>query len=358
MNAILKMLRPTALLGILFLVVLLAQGAFFATHTVTYSMTRSTGSDAPDKTESSFGIGAPVTITTANGATTYDINWLGLAGNILCCYILAVILSKAFTRATRFRRPALAYGFVALVMIVASFCVAIGFSRMEWGYYFSRPGVLQEMSDITAVSSVIPVKTIPEEGNHRRIVVQDDYSIAKSLEYAKEDPYYCLDERLLFDLEKRGLLPSHPSTDLSGLPDIFSLVRDTGILATPSEGYNDSDILRGIVIDAMGKSGQRLVFLGLTGMQLSNDHYPYYELVFSGTAGSETLSYIHGQRFFYDVAGIEGAEWYVIWPVLALIGIIGGFAVFTIVILLWKVMRRIKTAQQPPAPYAKPGATD
>lgn len=352
MTAILQALRPQPFLAILFVLILLVQGAFLTTGSMTCSM----GSGTPDKTQSSYGIGSPVTVTNINGSTTYDVNWLALVGNLLCCYILAVILSRAFTRATRFRRPALAYGVVALAMIVASFCVAIGFSRMEWGYFFARPEVLREMDDITAVCAVIPVKTEADKEGHRSILIHDVYSIADRLAYGKKDPYYCLDERLLLALDERRLLPPAHSTDLSGLPALFPLVRKTGILAAPTEGYKDSDMLSGVVIDAVGKSGQRLVFLGLTGLQLSNDHYPYYELVFSGTTGSQALAYIRGQRFFFDVAGIEGAEWYLIWPFLALTGIICGFVVLAAAMLIWRGIQRIKRVQPPPPPFGSPVA--
>jgi hypothetical protein len=339
-------MKPKPLLGLLFVLILLAQAFFFTSGSMTYS----TGSGAPDKTQSSYGIGHPVTVTAVNGSTAYNIKWPALVGNLLSCYIFAAILSRGFTGATRFRQPAVVYGVVALGVIVAAFFAAIGISRAEWGYFFARPEVLEETDDITAVSAVIPVKTESDRKGHRRIVAQGDYSIADRLEYGKKDPYYCLAERVLLVLDERRLLPSRPSTDLAGLPALFPLVHGTGILAEPTEGYNDSDMLNGVVIDAVGKSGQRLVFLGLTGLQLSNDHYPYYELVFSGTKGSKALAYIRGQRFFFDVAGIEGAEWYLIWPFLALIGVIIGFLLVTAAMLIWREIQRIRKPQAPPAP--------
>lgn len=340
MNVVLKCLKPSMLFGIVFLLLVLTQGAFFSTRSTTYTR----GSDAPCESESTYGIGSPISITTAKGAMSYHINWLVLVANILSCYIIAAILSRLFAVATRFRRPALAYGIVAIVMIVASFCCAIGFSRIEWGYYFARPEVLEEIRVIERVSAVIPVKTVSEKEGRRRLVVQNDYTIADRLAYGKQDSYYCLDERLLLALEKRGILPSKHTGDLSGLPDLYMLVRDSGILAQPTEGYNDSDMLSGIVVDALDRSGDRLVFLGLTGLQLSNDHYPYYELVFAATSRSKDLSLIRGQRFFYDVAGIEGAEWYMIWPFLALVGIIVGFPVVTVSILIWRLINTKRNA--------------
>ncbi len=114
------------------------------------------------------------------------------------------------------------------------------------------------------------------------------------------------------------------------------MIRATGILATPEKGYNDSDLLHGIVVDAVDKSGRRLVFLGLQGMQLSNDHFPYYEMVFSIRPGMPELSYVRGQRFFYDWAGIEGLEWFGIWLLLSVPGIAAGFVAVTIGMLIWR----------------------
>jgi hypothetical protein len=127
---------------------------------------------------------------------------------------------------------------------------------------------------------------------------------------------------------------------------LFPLLQQTSILAEPEEGYNDSDLLQGVVIDALSKSGQRLVFVGLNGRQLSNDHFPYYEIVFTGDTGSSALSYMRGQRFFYDVAGIEGAEWFLVWPFLALAGVVIGFVIVTVFMLIWRLIKRTRKARQ------------
>ena len=83
------------------------------------------------------------------------------------------------------------------------------------------------------------------------------------------------------------------------------------------------------MVDAADRLGRRLLFLGLTGGEESNDHHPYYELLFRGQAGASDLSFARGQRFFYDVAGMEGFEWYLGWPLLTIPSIIAGFVVFT-----------------------------
>lgn len=347
MNAILKIPKPSALAAILLLVILLVQGACFTSGSMTYSL----GSDKPDKTSSSYGIGSPIRVTTVNGATSRDVNWPVLLINLALSYLLAAVLATAVARGTRLRRPAMNYGAVALVMVMVGFVVSIGISRAYWGYYFTRPPVPKEVQQVESISAVVPVTTEALDDGRRRLIVQDEYSIADRLAYGRKDPYYCLDERLLLAFDQTGRLPDAHAKELPPLPDLLSLVEQTGILAEPEEGYNDSGMLSGVVIDALSESGRRLVFIGLTGRQLSNDHYPYYEMAFTGGAGSSGLAYIGGQRFFYDVAGIEGAEWYVIWPFLALIGVIVGFLVVTVLMLIRRLVGRTKEAQQSPPAY-------
>jgi hypothetical protein len=319
-------LRPTALSFVLLLLLLLLQGVFCSSMSTTYI----SGSDAPEKTRTAYGVGAPVTVTTMQGATTCDIRWVRLATNLGLCYVLASLLASSLTKATGVRRVATAYGIVALAMVAVAFVVSIGISLAYWGYAFARPPVLPEVGDIATVSAVVPVETRADDAGKRTVVVKEDFSLAESIAYARKDPYYCLDERLLVVLEDCGLLPSAHSASLTDLPPLFPLIEGSGLLTAPDEGYEDADLVRGIVVDARDEAGSRLVFLGLTGMQLSNDHYPCYEMLFTGRKGSPDLAYSCGQRFFYDLAGMEGAEWYAIWPPLSLVAVVVGFVVFTI----------------------------
>lgn len=162
--------------------------------------------------------------------------------------------------------------------------------------------------------------------------------MSESLASGKRYPDDCLDTRILLELDRRSLLPKALTQTLSGLPELYPLIRNSGLFAQSSPGYDSSARLRGVAVDAIGKAGDRLVVIGLTGGQLSNDHYPYYELLFGAQTQGSQLEFIRGQRFFYDAAGMEGFEWYVIWPMLAIPGILFGFAIFTTVrfIRTWK----------------------
>jgi len=219
---------------------------------------------------------------------------------------------------------------------------AAGWSKSYWGYFFFRPGPLTEFGEVARVTAVIPLWTETNDDGSRRIVLEEDFTIGSALNHGRQYPYYNLMERGLYVLEREGLLPEQHSTDLGTLPPLFPLISATGVLAAADKGYEDSDLLEGILVDGIGEDGRRLVLIGLKGQQVSNDHRPYYEFAFSAPAESKNLIYVRGQRFFFDVAGIEGMEWYVIWPMLALPGLVVGSIIFTVVALAWRWRRRLR----------------
>jgi len=131
-------------------------------------------------------------------------------------------------------------------------------------------------------------------------------------------------------LEEKRLLPEKVATSLDDT-DFYDLVSGTGLLAEPQDGYTSAGLLRGVIVDARTRSGSQLVFLCATGQQVSNDHYPCYEMVFERHPQSGQVTFIRGQRFFFDVAGIEGLEWFGIWFIIALPGVMLALSIVTLI---------------------------
>lgn len=326
MSTILRTLKPTPLTIILLFVIVASQVIFLSwSH-----MHMTLGSEPLRESQTGYGVGAPVTITIVDASTDYQVQWATLTLNFSVSYLLAAILGMVTARASGFRRPARTYGVVALVTIGIAFFVSIGISRMYWGYYFARPSLIPDVANIEQIRAVVPVQTLSVDGGGRYMVVREDYSLDEMITSCKRDPNYSLDGRILIDLEQRSLLPVAISNSLSGLPPLYPLIKRSGIMVQAKEGYPNADLLRGVVVDALDASGGQLVLLGLRSWELSNDHYAYYEMVFTVGNGGSDLTYKHGQRFFYDFAGMEGAEWYLIWPFLTVPSIVGGFALLTI----------------------------
>jgi hypothetical protein len=240
----------------------------------------------------------------------------------------------------------LAYTAAALVAMAAAFFVSIYLSKDYWGYWFKRPGLFAEIDGIARVTALIPVTTRDDSSGKNALVVDDRFSTTQTLAGAARDPYYCLEARILLRLREKQLLPATPAASLSGLPPLYPLVVQSGLLASPEPGYEHSAEFGGVAVDAVDASGTRLVFLGLRGGQLENDHYPYYGLLFSGCTDSSALSLIRGQRFFYDVAGMEMFEWHTVFRLFSVAGVGLGFFVLTGAMVFWRGVVAIRGAHE------------
>jgi hypothetical protein len=126
----------------------------------------------------------------------------------------------------------------------------------------------------------------------------------------------------------------------SRLQSLYKVVDETGRIEEGEPGYWGAKNLRGLVVEALGRDGSRLVFVGVWGGEVSNDHHPYYEFLFTTDSPDGQLKLLSTQRFYYDVAGIEGIEWPVFFLVLAIASLtptllVQGF-------LLWRGRRRLR----------------
>jgi hypothetical protein len=87
-------------------------------------------------------------------------------------------------------------------------------------------------------------------------------------------------------------------------------------------------------------------FAGVRGGEVSNDHHPYYEFLFTTDSPGAAPKLLSSQRFYYDVAGMEGVEWPVLLPVFALYGLIPTIPLQGF--LLWRARRRRRVQSDDP----------
>jgi hypothetical protein len=231
---------------------------------------------------------------------------------------------------------------IGLVAIL-SFFGAIGVSKLYWGYYVQRPSLDKRIREIERVISLTAIRSENQSDGTMRFVVNDTYSIADRLNGCRdEDPsysYYCLSERVLVVLDDFGKLPALPDRMHSGeLALLYDRLEATKLLRDGSPGYEHAKELVGIALEAEGKDGQRYLFVGVTGRQVSNDHYPFYEFLFHVPDRDSVPMLLSRNRFFYDVAGMEGAE----WPVAFLAFLLLGTAILALTVVALSVIDTIK----------------
>lgn len=210
------------------------------------------------------------------------------------------------------------YKLILIVLACApiiALLAAIITSNIYWGYYFRRPAVDQRIVNVDRIISITPVEVNDPNLRTPEFIVEPQYSLGgifgrkidgsihSLVEAGRADEYYCLTERVLVALDDAELLSDpHPTLGDQEVSSLYALVSSTGVLVTSAEH------LSGIVVETVDHHEHSLLFLGLTGGAVSNDHYPYYEFLFERRSNgvTELLSY---NRFFFDVAGMEGTEW-------------------------------------------------
>ena len=242
-------------------------------------------------------------------------------------------MSAVNSRRYRFARILLSgIGLVA----VLSFLAAIGVSKLYWGYYLRPPSLDRRIREIERVISLTAVGSERRSDGSIRLVTNDTYSITDGLSRCRDGVpriyYDCLSERILVALGDLGKLPASadrmPPEELATL---YGELEATEMLRDGGRGCDQAKELTGIVLEAEGKEGQRYLFVGVDGGQVSNDHYPYYEFLFHLLDQDSGPVLLSCNRLFYDVAGLEGMEWSGAWLAFFLLGTV--VVVLTVVVL-------------------------
>jgi hypothetical protein len=247
----------------------------------------------------------------------------------------------------------------ALITIAIAAIIAGALSRWYWGYCVSRPSVDSRVLNSSRVVSITPVTIQAGTLDLAPVLVPFDLpgwetgtypgpGWYDNTWYANERDYYLLDLRALHTLEQKGIakefLPALPASKLVGL---LARVQSTGIVARESTGYaqwkaGSWHYAGGVVYELVGSDGQRLLFVALRGGEVSNDHRPYYEVLYAPQpSGPPRL--LSAKRFFFDVAGMEGAEFPGFFRGFAIIGLIAVIPATLLTMLsawLKRVMRR------------------
>ncbi len=317
-------LRPNALTW-LFLGLFLVAQFFLVTHSETWFDGKVTSA------KSHVGIGSPVEVQQIPLPRDVTIHWKILAANLLACYFLARLSGAVLQLITPWRHPVRIYGTAILGIISIAFLVSIILSKVYWGYFFTRPELLPELNTVKKVDQFMFVRTESTSSGEYRFV-QNTKSPYYRIFINATGEYYILIERIPFALQEKQLLPEKPSTkDLDPLySTLYQTVLHTGLIVENEPGKD----LNGVLVLTRIADGTELVFFGATGGEISNDHFPYYEMVFKKDSQTGQFHFLRGHRFFYDVAGVEGLEWYVAWPLLSIAGIAFGIPIIALIALI------------------------
>jgi hypothetical protein len=154
-------------------------------------------------------------------------------------------------------------------------------SRWYWGYYLAPASVDERILSARRYLAFTPIVAAPSTEQPTRVEVDPKRNALWYLSQYREDPYYFPMGRVLEDISRRTSIDALPPRSEKELEDLLSWVKATGRLVPPHPGYAPMKSLYGLVLDAEGPEGERLVFVAFHSGEVSNDHYPHYEFLFA-----------------------------------------------------------------------------
>ncbi|MGI4872785.1 MAG: hypothetical protein ACRYFX_16620 [Janthinobacterium lividum] len=217
--------------------------------------------------------------------------------------------------------------FISSIQLISQ-VLMVSKSSNHWGYYFKRPAVFSEVSQAYRVINLSYVFT-NDSVQPVKLEISKDTSRNLTELYGRKDPYYGNSDRALMVFEDNahigGYLYDFPkiykdSTKKAKTPElntISTLIFSSDIIQKEEPSYRSGRLLSGVIIDFQTKENERYLFAGLSGPEISNDHYPFYEFLFRKNGNN--LSLLKKQQFYYDIAGIEGFEYTFFSPILSLV---------------------------------------
>lgn len=192
-----------------------------------------------------------------------------------------------------------------------------------WGYFFKGPAIFSEVKNANEILSITDNTTSIENDLFSHIDINPDYYY-----YSYERPIIAM----LEDWESRGNLMDYENiykSETSKLSNIEittlkNLIAKSNFLTKPEKGYEQfSNRINGLFIEFTTSKQNNTTIVNneklnrkpvleydkiytyaiISSGQLSNDHFAIYEFLIKNN------KIVKKQKFYYDVAGIEGLEY-------------------------------------------------
>lgn len=202
-----------------------------------------------------------------------------------------------------------------ILLIIVNVSIGIT-SRSYWGYSYKRPSIFKEVKSAIKVERASTIYSIDK--NEKKVLHLDMTKLDDRL-LGRKDPYYGGRDRVFMTFEdnasKHGYLydwhnilldtTQEISTEL--LKKIGEIVYRSKIIEPGEPGWDVSKNVHGKIVEFQTEDSFSFIYAGLNGGEVENDHYPFYEFLLSMKNGQIKLKKTN--KFFTDIAGIEGIEY-------------------------------------------------
>ena len=112
-------------------------------------------------------------------------------------------------------------------------------------------------------------------------------------------------------------MDSTKKINIQSLKEIISIIKGSRLYDKRSYGNHITGGLFGIITEFKTFNNKKLLFAGLNGGEVSNNHFPFYEFLFIKVGNNYSL--VKSQRFYTDLAGLEGLEFSIVVPMISFI---------------------------------------
>lgn len=243
--------------------------------------------------------------------------------------------------------------FVVIVLLQLVFTItATCLNSKYWGYALKRPVIFKEVTKSIQILNSSYVTNYDSAGIKPLYCIPDTIDLLKNFD-GRQDPYYGNLDRPVMVFQDH----SHIHGDLCYFPEIFQdencNIPDT-VLHTidkqiqtiqiidksDAECYDQFGELHGIVTEFMTSDNVLYIFANFKGREISNDHYPFYEFLFINKNGNYTLTKV--QKYYTDIAGIEGVEYVNIAPLFSLLLTVIGIIAMVVILLIKITIDQLK----------------
>ncbi len=220
-------------------------------------------------------------------------------------------------------------------------------SKWYWGYFFEPPALAAELTQPRHLLRMSHMFEIGPHGPQGPKMNKPVERVTRDLDlFLSNGPYMGPSalHRIEYRFSELGLDPEDPSGVDGRLgAEVWAALRKAGLFV--DERGPDAHRLRGDIGEFVADDGRRLVFAGVLGTAVANDHYPYYELVAVRT--SDGLQPLETIFYYEDIAGFEGLRWwavsFVMFPLLG----IGALITSLTAVLVAHVYRRLGHEPEP-----------
>ncbi|EMO54560.1 hypothetical protein [Leptospira noguchii] len=190
-------------------------------------------------------------------------------------------------------------------------------SQSHWGYYLSRPSipnsikqVKQLESELSLEPNIFPACNLKSKDRDWQLTSSKrfDYDATQDrIEYFLDDTSIHLSNHQDETNWRKALNKTSFRLNISKGIKIHDFIQKNYTFDQRKAEYNRVCFFNAVdIFEFIDFDGNKIYYVGYSTHQLSNDHYAYYEFIIYESENGYQIK--QSNRFFYDVAGVEGLE--------------------------------------------------